>query len=73
MTQRRIFYRPLQIHEDFGIPRDRIYAAINSGELKAANFGTKSKSSFLIALVDLEDWINRLKNWRDNSSGHEAQ
>ncbi|CAM3482723.1 hypothetical protein DESA109040_14215 [Deinococcus saxicola] len=73
MTQPRIFYRPMEIHQEFGIPRDRIYTAINTGELKAANFGTERKRSFFVALVDLDAWITQLKNWRDDSSGKETQ
>lgn len=72
MTQPNLL-RPIEIHRRYGIPRDRIYTAIHTGELPAVDFGTKNKHSFLIALIDLEAWLHKLKNWRNDPPDQEAQ
>lgn len=73
MTPSLTLLRPMEVHQKFGIPRDRLYKAIHTGELRTLNLGTKSKPSFMIAYDDLTAWLNNLKNWRSDLPEHEAQ
>lgn len=50
-------FRPIEIHRKFGIPRDRLYAAIHAGEIRYINLGTKNRPSYLIAEADLYAWL----------------
>lgn len=45
---------------EYGLPRDRLYAAIAEGELPTINVGTAKKASYLIKRAELEAWIERL-------------
>ena len=52
--------RPSQARERFNLPRDRLYKAINTGELPAVDVGSPARPSFLLRVSDIEAWLEGL-------------
>lgn len=55
--------RPSRAMIRYAIPRDRLYRAINSGELPAINVSLPSarRKSYLLMIDDIERWLSSLK------------
>ena len=59
-TTERRYLRVAQILHEYGLPRDRLYAALRSGELRSINVGSESKKSYLVQRSAVEQWLDRL-------------
>lgn len=60
MTQSQ-YLRVAAARKEYALPRDRLYAAIVSGELPATDVGTVLKPSYLLKRGDIEAWMETLK------------
>ena len=56
----RRYLRVRQILTEYGLPRDRLYTALRTGELPSINVGSDNKRSYLIQRTDLEQWLAQL-------------
>lgn len=52
--------KPGKIAQVYGLPRDRVYTAIHTGELKALDVGTPVRAAFLCRIPDIEAWLESL-------------
>ena len=53
--------RPSQAVKRYGLPRDRVYKAIQSKELPAYDAGSPRRPQFLLDVGELEAWIKSLR------------
>lgn len=53
--------RPSQLVRRYSLPRDRVYKAINSGELSAYDVGSPARPAFLVRVADVEAWLETLR------------
>ncbi len=53
--------RPSQLVKRYSLPRDRVYKAINSGELAAYDVGSPARPAFLVRVSDAESWLETLR------------
>lgn len=56
-----VMLRPSQTVKRYSLPRDRLYKAINSGELPAYDTGSPKRSAFLLRVTDVENWLESLR------------
>jgi len=52
--------RPTQARALYSLPRERMYAALASGELPSHNVGSADRASYLIKPEDIEAWLETL-------------
>lgn len=55
--------KPSRAIELYSIPRDRLYRAINTGELPTIDLSLPGarRKTFSILIADLETWLEKLK------------
>lgn len=56
-----VMFRPSQVVKRYSLPRDRVYGAINAGELPAYDVGSPKRAAFLLKLEDVENWLESLR------------
>lgn len=57
---RKEWMRVSEVIKHFGLPRQRVYGAIKSGELPAANLSKTKRPSYLVAARDVDTWLYSL-------------
>ena len=65
-AQRKEWMRVSEVIKHFGLPRQRVYDAIKTGELPAADLGTSKRPSYLISEKNIEAWLTSLSTRQMN-------
>jgi len=54
-------YGPRELWRLSGLPRDRIYKAIASGEMTVYDAGSPTKARYMVSLEDFNQWLETLR------------